>query len=204
MKRETLDKISIVASLSGLSVALLSVILELTLANNQASAPVFKYMIGATAAAAFGASLKLAASRRRPKKERGRIFLIYAKEDREKVEALYNHLDQSGFKPWIDSKDILPGQDWRSSIKKAIEESDIALACLSKNVVNKKGFVQAELKLALDLLDERAEGFSPVIPVRLEDTEVPERLRGLQWVDLYKDGSMQKLQQAIKKATALS
>jgi hypothetical protein len=202
MKRDFLEKFSSVASISSVFIALWAVVLELGLANKIGS-PLFKIMLGATAAAAFGAFTKIIAERKKPKKDRGRIFLIYAKEDKERIESLYEELKESGFKPWLDTKEILPGQDWKQSIKRAIEESDIALACISKNSLTKKGFVQAELKMALDLLEERSKGFSPVIPVRLEETEVPDRLKNLQWIDLFKNDNAKKLRTAIEKAAAI-
>ena len=202
MKRDILDKISSLASVSSVFIALSAVIADLTLVTKMDSS-LFKFMLGATAAAAVAALAKIKVERKKPKKDRGRIFLIYAKEDKNRIEDLYEKLKGFGFKPWLDTKEILPGQDWRGSIKKAIEESDLALACISKNSVNKKGFVQAELKMALDILEERTKGFSPVIPVRLEDTEVPERLNKLQWVDLFKKDSIDKLRLAIEKTTTV-
>ena len=200
MKREFLNKFSSIASISSVFIALWAVVLELGLANKMDS-PLFKFMLGATAAAAAGAFTKIISERKKPKKDKGRIFLIYAKEDIERIEKLYDELKESGFKPWLDTKEILPGQDWKQSIKKAIEESDIALACISKNSVSKRGFVQSELKMALDLLEERSVGFSPVIPVRLEETEVPDRLKKLQWIDLFKNDNVKKLKIALEKAS---
>lgn len=200
MKREFLEKFSSISSIASVFIALWAVVFELGLANKMES-PLFKFMIAATAAAAAGAFAKIISERKKPRKDRGRIFLIYAKEDKERVEKLYDELKESGFKPWLDTKELLPGQDWRQSIKKAIEESDLALACISKNSVNKRGFVQSELKMALDFLEERSEGFSPVIPVRLEETEVPDRLKNLQWIDLFRNDNVNKLKYALEKAS---
>jgi isopentenyl diphosphate isomerase/L-lactate dehydrogenase-like FMN-dependent dehydrogenase len=48
------------------------------------------------------------------------IFLSYAREDREYVESLYDKLVNAGYKPWIDTKDILPGEKLEISIQRAI------------------------------------------------------------------------------------
>jgi hypothetical protein len=40
---------------------------------------------------------------------------------------------------------------------------------------------------------EQPEGVSYLIPVRLEECEVPDRLSRWQWVDLYKHGSYERL-----------
>lgn len=41
-----------------------------------------------------------------------RIFLCYAHMDSPRIENYYRQLIAAGYKPWMDSKDILPGQDW--------------------------------------------------------------------------------------------
>ena len=82
--------------------------------------------------------------------ESTRIFLSYAREDQATVERLYSQLLEAGFKPWMDTKDILAGKRWQESIEKAIRQSDFFLACLTKNSVNKRGLVQKEIKIALD------------------------------------------------------
>lgn len=56
--------------------------------------------------------------------------------------------------------------------------------------------------MALEFLEERTEGFSPVIPVRLEDSTIPDRLQKLNWVDLLAEGGMKKLQLVLKGATS--
>jgi len=45
---------------------------------------------------------------------------------------------------------------------------------------------------------------SPVIPVRLEETVVPEILSKLQWVDLFENNGMNKLISALQKIVSLS
>ena len=86
-----------------------------------------------------------------------RIFLSYASEDIDRVEVLYDFLLNQNLKPWMDKKDILPGELWEPVIWKAIKQSDFLLICLSNNSVNKRGFLQKEIKLALNIWDERLE-----------------------------------------------
>jgi len=80
-----------------------------------------------------------------------KIFLSYAREDKEKVENLYKQLLDYGFDPWMDTKRILPGENWERCIQKALQESDFFLACLSKNSVDKRGILQKEIKEALEI-----------------------------------------------------
>ena len=126
------------------------------------------------------------------------IFLSYAREDKEKVENLYQKLSEAGFTPWMDKEDILPGELWQSCIQKAIKHSDFFLACLSANSVNRRGTLQREIKDALDTWQEMLEDDIYLIPVRLEDCEVPESLRKFQWVNLFEEDGWSRLVKAIQ------
>jgi len=129
------------------------------------------------------------------------IFISYAREDADAAEQLYQFLSGAGYKPWMDTKDILPGERWLESIQDAIERSDFFLACLSENSVDKRGILQKEIKSALDAWEGMLEGDIYLIPVRLEPCDVPNRLSGFQWVDLFEDGGWVKLKEAILEGT---
>jgi hypothetical protein len=131
-------------------------------------------------------------------KAAAQIFLSYAREDEEKVGKLYQSLSDVGFKPWMDKKDILPGEKWPSSIRRAIRDSDFFLVCLSTNSFRKRGWVQREMKQALDLWQEKLEDDIYLIPVRLEDCEAPESLCEFQWVNLFEEDGWEQLVRAIR------
>jgi hypothetical protein len=60
------------------------------------------------------------------------------------------------------------------------------IALLSHASVQKTGFVQKEMRQALELLEYRPPGDVFVVPVRLDHAEpLHERLRQLQWIDLF-------------------
>ena len=125
------------------------------------------------------------------------IFLSYSSDDKDKVEILYNKLLDKGFKPWMDKKDLLGGENWDVRIKKAMRNSDFCLICLSKNSVSKRGFLQREIKVALDLWKEKLETDIYLIPVRLDDCEIPEALAAFQWIDLFKDEGWADVKKAL-------
>ncbi len=126
-----------------------------------------------------------------------RVFLCHASEDTGAVRSLYRQLQQSGFRPWLDQEDLLPGQEWNLEITKAIREAHVVLVCLSKRS-EKRGYVQKEIVRALDVADEQPESAIFLIPVRLEDCDVPDRLKRWQWVDLFREGGYAKLEVALK------
>ena len=53
--------------------------------------------------------------------------------------------------------------------------------------VTKAGFVQKEINFALDVADEQPEGRIFIIPARLEECTVPNRLSRWHWVNLFED-----------------
>jgi hypothetical protein len=80
-----------------------------------------------------------------------RIFLCHASEDKAPVREVYRRLRAiNGFEPWLDEKKLLPGQKWDDEIKRALKTSDFILVFLSHSSVTKRGYVQREMKLALD------------------------------------------------------
>lgn len=127
-----------------------------------------------------------------------RVFLCHASADKPDVRVLYKRLISDGVDAWIDEEKLLPGQAWREVIPKEVRNSDIVIVCLSKHSVGKEGFVQKEIKEALDIADEKPEGTIFIIPARLDDCNVPNRLSSYQWVNLFEQNGYKKLLQALK------
>lgn len=67
-----------------------------------------------------------------PPRRQINVFLIHTHIDREAVHDLYARIAKDGIKPWLDAKKLLPGQDWKREIHRAILMSDIVLVCLSR------------------------------------------------------------------------
>ncbi len=126
------------------------------------------------------------------------VFLCHAKEDEAKVLAIYERLKQHGIKLWMDKKDLLPGQQWELEIAKAIRESDFVLLFFSRTSISKRGYVQKEFRIALDVYDQIPEGRIFLVPVRLDDCEIPERFKELQYCDLFDEDSFDKILRAIQ------
>ncbi len=127
-----------------------------------------------------------------------RVFLCHSKVDKDAVRDLYQHLVPDGISPWFDEEDLVPGQDWEVVIKKAVQNSDVVLVCLSKASVARRGFAQKEIRLALDVADEQPEGAIYLIPLKLEECEIPDRLKKWQWVELSHPSGYQKLINALR------
>ena len=128
-----------------------------------------------------------------------RVFLCHSSKDKPFVANLYSKLDaETNIEAWLDEIKILPGQDWESEIKQAIRNSDVFIVCLSSNSINKEGYIQKEIFTALNVAEEKPESTIFIIPVRLEECQVPLRLSRWQWVDLFKPDGYIKLTKALK------
>lgn len=122
-----------------------------------------------------------------------KVFLCHSSSDKTEVKKIHNLLVERGADPWLDSEKLLPGQDWNYEIRKALDGSDVILLCLSKQSVDKEGYVQREIRLALDRALEMPEGRIFLIPARLEECDLPYKVRTYQWVDLFTTDGMDKL-----------
>jgi len=86
----------------------------------------------------------------------------------------------------MDINDLIPGQAWKEAVEAAIRDSSYFLALISKHSISKRGFIQKELRIALDGYEEVSPADVFLIPVRLEDVVPAHRaLAELQWVDLW-------------------
>lgn len=126
------------------------------------------------------------------------IFLLHAHADREFVLKLFQRMQKEGVDAWLDSERLVPGQDWRSEIRNALLKCEVVVVCLSRAFDQKQGYRHEELKLALEKANLLPVDEVFIIPARLEECEVPESLRHLHRVDLFKAGGFKKLMGALK------
>ena len=119
-----------------------------------------------------------------------KVFLCHASQDKGIVHELYQKFIAEGWiEPWLDAKKLLPGQDWQAEIKSAVETADNVIIFFSKTSINKDGFIQKELRLAKDIALEKAEGSIFLIPLRLDNCEVPRSLQIYQWSNYFGEGT---------------
>lgn len=117
-----------------------------------------------------------------------RVFIAYVTEDAAAAGRLYDTLANAGFSPWMDTRKLLPGQNWPRSIELAIESSDFFLACFSTHSVDKRGGFQAEIRYALDCARRLPLDDIFLVPVRLDGCRVPRSIqREWQYIDLFPD-----------------
>ncbi len=130
-----------------------------------------------------------------------KVFVSYAKEDRDHALKYYDLLAQAGAAPWMDTKHLLPGQNWEAEIEKAFSDANVVVLLLSSKSVNKRGFVQREANDAIERLRYKQPTDIYVIPLLLEPCEVPSHIAGrLQYVDLSTAGAWNQVRASLKLA----
>ncbi|MGB8510750.1 MAG: toll/interleukin-1 receptor domain-containing protein [Pyrinomonadaceae bacterium] len=127
-----------------------------------------------------------------------RVFLCHSSDDKPTVRVLYESLKSNGFGPWLDEENLLAGQDWNYEIPKAVRSSDVVVVCLSSSSGTKTGYVQKEIKIALDVVDEQPEGTIFIIPAKLEECDIPDRLKRWHWVNLYDENGYGRLIKSLQ------
>jgi len=132
-----------------------------------------------------------------------RVFLCHSSNDKPAVRELYQKLRAGAWiQPWLDEEELYPGQDWNMEIEQAIEETDVILVCLSNNAITKEGYVQREIRIALDYADYKPEGTLFIIPIRLEECKPPKRLLRWQYADYFegqRERGLQRLLVSLKR-----
>jgi TIR domain-containing protein len=129
------------------------------------------------------------------------LFLSYARPDGEKVTAVYNQLKGGGYSPWMDVKNLLPGERWELKLNQAIENSDFFIAFLSAQSVDRRGVLRKELRQALEKWKEMLDEDIYLIPARLEPCDLPNELAGFQVLDLFEADWWPRLEAALRSGS---
>jgi hypothetical protein len=133
-----------------------------------------------------------------------RVFLCHSKEDKERVQNIYETLSLQKdieMDPWLDTEKLLPGDNWMMKIEEAVTGSDVVIVCISGKSLTKQGFIHKEISLALDTADLKPEGTVFIIPLRLEECSVPKRLSKWQWFDYFENSQddFNKLMRSLRE-----
>lgn len=119
-----------------------------------------------------------------------KIFISYGREDIDSARRLRQELGDRGYDVWIDRESLLPGQRWKDTVIQAIRAADAVLVLLSQRSVGRRGFLNREIREALEVLDEQPDATPFLIPARLDDCLPSQaKLSEIHRVDLFPDWS---------------
>jgi hypothetical protein len=103
-----------------------------------------------------------------------KVFISYAREDKEDAVRVNDFFEQHGIATWFDQLDSMPGALWQEATLTAIRDADYFIALLSETSVAKKdGFVWREFNLALTKQRGFRDNRKFIFPVQLEAVKIP-------------------------------
>ena len=106
-------------------------------------------------------------------------FFSYSRKDADFVIKLASDLKKAGINVWVDKLDILPGARWDDSIEKGLSNASGMLVVLSETSIQSEN-VMDEVSYAL-------EKGKRVVPLLMQNCDIPFRLARLQYIDFTKD-----------------
>lgn len=87
-----------------------------------------------------------------------RVFVAYAKEDRNRLKLLVEKLRSDGFDPWWDKAKLFSGDKWEEATKSAIAQTDAIICCFTQTALKNTGFFRKEVEFARERANELPKG----------------------------------------------
>ncbi len=128
-------------------------------------------------------------------REMRHTFISYCHENKSQVDRLCHALTSNGVTVWVDWNNITPGIPWKHAIQQAINYGDLFVACFSKEYNSReKTYMNEELTIAIEKLQQKPHDKIWFIPVKLNDCEIPaidigegDTLKDLEYINLYEN-----------------
>lgn len=118
------------------------------------------------------------------------VFLSYSSGDAAWVVQLKSALSNKGLRVWLDKEQIRPGDLFIGALEKGIESSECVVIVVSPGAL-RSHWVEEEYNRALTVANSRERRLR-LIPVLLQETELPGFLGSRQWVDFREPGSFDR------------
>jgi TIR domain/Protein of unknown function (DUF3298) len=127
------------------------------------------------------------------------IFISYATPDRDRVLPYYDALSARGYDVWMDCRRLKAGQNWDFEIKLALDRAALIVVFVSKNSVDRRGYVQREIKIALAKAAEKLIDDIYLIPILLDDdATIPEQIKSIHIVRASDSDSSEQIEDAVR------
>jgi hypothetical protein len=109
---------------------------------------------------------------------RPRVFISYAREDRDLAGRIFDALQKADFEPWWDTNELTGGERWDERIRDELEFTDFTLVLYSPALSRKTvGYVNKEINLARERALNVRGPF--LIPLRTADISTEDRIAEL-------------------------
>lgn len=110
-----------------------------------------------------------------------KTFLSHASDDRAVTLEILAALENAGIDAWVSFRDIAPGSHWDESIEEALKVSSAVVVVVTASSVESR-YVRAEVETAIN-------ANKTVIPIIVDEVDVPLRWRTLQHVRWHADNT---------------
>ncbi|WP_082613706.1 TIR domain-containing protein [Bosea sp. Root483D1] len=128
------------------------------------------------------------------------IFISYASPDRARVDPFVDDLERANFNIWMDHRRLVAGQNWDAEIRRALGRSAVVILFMSENSVDRRGYAQREIKLALLKAEEKLTSDIYIIPVLLDELPAyPDSVAHLHMVRAWESNAAAKIDAAISE-----
>jgi hypothetical protein len=114
-----------------------------------------------------------------------KAFISHSSQDKPWVRRLVDDLERHGLSVWLDERRMRIGDSIVGEINRALCAADRLIIVLSRHSVA-SAWVDNELEYALMAEKKRSEGMR-ILPIRLDDCEIPPLLRGRLYADFSRD-----------------
>jgi hypothetical protein len=115
------------------------------------------------------------------------VFLSYASEDRQSVQAIRDALPGLGLDVWYDESELGGGEAWDQKIRRQIRECDFFMPIISaRTEARSEGYFRREWRFAVERTLDMADDHVFLVPVVIDNTagetaRVPEKFLTVQW-----------------------
>jgi hypothetical protein len=142
-----------------------------------------------------------------PDAPRPSIFLSYASEDRQAVQAVRDALPNLGLDVWYDESALGGGEAWDQKIRRQIRECDFFMPVISARTESRhEGYFRREWRFAVERTLDMADDHVFLVPIVIDETvgetaRVPEKFLTVQWLRL-PDGKLTPAFEALCRRLA--
>jgi hypothetical protein len=113
-----------------------------------------------------------------------KVFLSYSGRDQTTAHRVWSELKNKGYDAWLDALIPRPGNSWVNNVRDALSASDVLVVLLSETSV-KSQWVEWDFKKSLN--NEIRKRAITVVPVRIDDCEIPPFFLTQEVIDLSSD-----------------
>ncbi|MBB4272960.1 toll/interleukin-1 receptor domain-containing protein [Rhizobium mongolense] len=119
-----------------------------------------------------------------------KIFVGYAKEDRDAAIEVVTFLETLGIDVWFDRKSLVAGDDWDAERLAAQQAADMIIHICSEQILSRTGVVNREIRETMRLAEDKPFGSNFVVFMRVGNVRLPSQFLRYHYIDF--DGDWQQ------------